>query len=44
VLAYAPDRDGAMAKVQALALRVLVDRLEHAEAAPGLVTISFAAR
>jgi hypothetical protein len=32
----------AKAKVQALALRVVADRLEHGEAGPDLVSISFA--
>jgi predicted RNase H-like HicB family nuclease len=39
VLSYGPTRDAAIAHVQALALRVLADRLEHDEAAP----IAFAA-
>ena len=43
VLAYGPDREAAIARVQALALRVLADRLEHGEATPGPLTISFAA-
>jgi predicted RNase H-like HicB family nuclease len=43
VLAYAPTSDEAIAKAQALALRVLADRLEHGEAAREFVTISFAA-
>ena len=33
----------AQAKVQALALRVVADRLEHGEADPDLVSISVAA-
>jgi predicted RNase H-like HicB family nuclease len=33
----------AKAKVQALALRVVADRLEHGEAGSDLVTVSFAA-
>ena len=32
VLAYGPTREGAMANAQALALRVLADRLEQHEA------------
>ncbi|MBM4124430.1 MAG: type II toxin-antitoxin system HicB family antitoxin [Nitrospira sp.] len=32
VLAYGSTREGAMAAVQALALRALADRLEHGEA------------
>ncbi|MGH2592252.1 MAG: type II toxin-antitoxin system HicB family antitoxin [Anaerolineae bacterium] len=43
VLAYGQTSDEAMAKVQALALRVLADRLEHGESAPSLMNISFAA-
>jgi hypothetical protein len=31
------------ARVQALALRVVADRLDHGEAGPNLLTISFAA-
>jgi predicted RNase H-like HicB family nuclease len=41
VLAYGQTRDEAMARAQALALRVLADRLEHAEAGPDLVSVSF---
>jgi predicted RNase H-like HicB family nuclease len=43
VLAYGVDSDEAIAKAQALALRVLADRLEHGEGKPEFVTISFAA-
>jgi len=43
VLAYDNEREGAIARAQALALRVLADRLEHGEATPGDLTISFAA-
>ena len=43
VLAYGATPEEAQAKVQALALRVLADRLEHGEAGPDLVNISFAA-
>jgi len=43
VLAYGTTRDEALARAQALALRVLADRLEHAEAGPDLVSISFRA-
>ena len=42
-LAYGQTSDEAFAKAQALALRVLADRLEHADSAPEFVTISFAA-
>ena len=43
VLAYGQAAEEAKAKVQALALRVIADRLEHGEADPELLTISFAA-
>lgn len=43
VLAYGQTSDEALAKAQALALRVLADRLEHGEGAPELLNISFAA-
>ena len=43
VLAYGPTRDEARAKVQALALRVVADRLEHGEAGPDFLEISFKA-
>jgi len=43
VLAYAETPEGAIAKAQALALRVLADRLEQGEAAHEFVNISFAA-
>ena len=43
VLAYGKTPEEAKAKVQALALRVLADRLENGEAGPDLVSISFAA-
>jgi predicted RNase H-like HicB family nuclease len=42
-LAYGASEQEARAKVQALALRVLADRLEHGEAGPDLLSISFAA-
>ena len=43
VLAYGQSRDEAIARVEALALRVLADRLEHGEAGPDLVSVSFRA-
>ena len=43
VLAYGATSDEAIAKAQALALRTLADRLEHAEGSPEFVNISFAA-
>ena len=36
VLVYAPTRQEAISKVQALALRVIADRLDHGEAVPEL--------
>lgn len=38
-MAYGPSRDDAIAKVEALALRVLADRLEHGEEVPELSDI-----
>ena len=35
-LAYGDTRDAAIARVQALALRVLADRIEHGEPLPAL--------
>ena len=43
VLAYGQAEEEAKAKVQALALHVVTDRLEHGEAGPELLSISFAA-
>jgi predicted RNase H-like HicB family nuclease len=43
VLAYGQTRDEAVARAEALALRVLADRLEHGEAGPDLVSVSFRA-
>jgi predicted RNase H-like HicB family nuclease len=43
VMAYGLTLNEATAKVQALALRVVADRLEHGEAGPDLLSISFAA-
>ena len=37
VLAYGQTREEAIARVKALALRVLADRLEHGESVPELV-------
>ena len=42
-LSYGQTRDDAIAHAQALALRVLADRLEHGEATPTWISISFAA-
>jgi predicted RNase H-like HicB family nuclease len=43
VLAYGATRMEATARVQALALRVVADRLEHGELSPEFATITFAA-
>ncbi len=40
VLAYGRTLDEAIAKAQALALRVLADKLEHGEGAPEMMTIN----
>ena len=42
VLAYGRTPEEAIAKVQALGLRVLADRIEHGEEAPALLSVSFA--
>ena len=42
VMAYGATRETALVAVQALALRVLADRLDHGEAVPGeLMNVSF---
>ncbi|HEX8675238.1 MAG TPA: type II toxin-antitoxin system HicB family antitoxin [Longimicrobium sp.] len=43
VMVYGEDRASAVAKVQALALRVLAEKVEHGEAVPELVSVSFLA-
>jgi predicted RNase H-like HicB family nuclease len=43
VLAYGTTRTDALARVQALALRVLADRLEHGEAVPEVLSLAFEA-
>jgi predicted RNase H-like HicB family nuclease len=43
VLAYGRTADEAISKVQALALRVLAEQLEHGERVPKFVSISFSA-
>lgn len=43
VLVYGESRDQAVARAEALALRVLADRLEHDEAGPDLFSVSFRA-
>jgi predicted RNase H-like HicB family nuclease len=42
VLAYGATADEAMAKAEALALRVLAERLEHDEVKPQPISIGFA--
>lgn len=41
VVAYGETQQIAVSKVQALALRVIAERLEHGEAGPDLLSISF---
>lgn len=41
VLCYGRDRDEAVAKVQALALRVIAERLEHREAPAEFLNVTF---
>ena len=43
VMAYGDSRLDAIARVQALALRVLADRLEHGEAGSGIQEVHFEA-
>ena len=43
VMAYGATQDQAIAQAQALALRVVADRLEHDEAGRAYLDISFAA-
>jgi predicted RNase H-like HicB family nuclease len=43
VLTYGATRDEAVAHIQALALRVIADRLEHNEAPADLLTVTFRA-
>ena len=43
VMCYGVDRPEAVAKVQALALRVLAERLEHREASGELLNVTFQA-
>jgi predicted RNase H-like HicB family nuclease len=42
-LCYGSSRDEAVARVQALALRVLAERLEHREAPAELLNVTFQA-
>ena len=41
VMVYGPTREAALSSVQALALRVLAERLEHGEAIPEPLEVSF---
>jgi len=41
VMVYGSSADDALAKVQALALRVIADRIEHGECPSGPVSVSF---
>ena len=43
VMTYGLTRPDAVAKIQALALRVLAERLEHGEAVPELLNVTFQA-
>ncbi len=43
VLAYGKSREGALAAVEALALRVLADRLENGEVGAEAMSVSFVA-
>ena len=40
-MAYGQDRDEAVARVQALALRVIAERLEHRETPAEFVNVTF---
>ncbi len=42
-LVYGSSTEDAIAKVQALALRILAERLEHGEAASELISVTFKA-
>ena len=43
VMCYGATRADAIARVQALALRVIAEQLEHGEAEPALLNLSFEA-
>ena len=43
VLCYGQDRDETVARVQALALRVIAERLEHREAPAEFLNVTFKA-
>jgi len=42
-MAYGSTKDDALAKVKAIALRAMAERLEHGEAGPDLADIAFRA-
>jgi len=43
VMCYGRDRNDAVARIQALALRVIAERLEHGEAPAEFLNVSFQA-
>jgi predicted RNase H-like HicB family nuclease len=43
VMVYGQSREEALTRVQALALRVVADRIEQGETAPEMVSLSFVA-
>jgi len=43
VMCYGADRDEAVARIQALALRVIAERLEHREAPSEFLSVTFQA-
>ena len=43
VMCYGKDRGEAIARVQALALRVIAERLEHGESPPEFLNVTFQA-
>lgn len=43
VMCYGQDRDEAVAKIQAFALRVIAERLEHREAPAEFLNVTFQA-
>ena len=43
VMTYGQTREETRARVQALALRVIADRLDHGETAPDLMSLTFQA-
>jgi predicted RNase H-like HicB family nuclease len=43
VMCYGRDRSEALVRIQALALRVIADRLDHGEAPPEFLNVTFQA-